>query len=163
MSLFSFFALSLIVGLIATLFMDLWALIMSSFFNMKGLDYKILGRWISHIMKGQIKHNNILTIPPTAHEKLLGQLAHYLIGIFFAALLILVDANCLIEPTLSSPLMIAMLTLVAPFFIMQPCFGFGIAASKTPTPWSNRLKSLMAHLAYGLGLYLSSHILAIIK
>ncbi|EQC48686.1 PF11158 family protein [Bacteriovorax sp. BSW11_IV] len=163
MSLFSFLASSLIVGLIATLFMDLWALIMSSFFNIKGLDYKILGRWISLMSKGHFKHNNILNMPAAVHEQLVGQMAHYIIGILFAGILIIIDVNCLVMPNLTLSLMIALLTLVAPFLIMQPCFGFGIAASKTQHPWHNRLKSLMAHIAYGIGLYLACHLIAIVK
>jgi len=43
---------------------------------------------------------------------------------------------------------------VAPFFIMQPAFGLGFAASKTKNPAQARLRSLMNHTAFGLGLYL---------
>jgi len=40
-----------------------------------------------------------------------------------------------------------------PYLIMQPSFGLGIAASKAPEPTSARLRSLMAHTAFGVGLY----------
>jgi hypothetical protein len=36
---------------------------------------------------------------------------------------------------------------------MQPSFGLGIAASRTPNPTQARLRSLMAHTAFGVGLY----------
>jgi hypothetical protein len=45
-------------------------------------------------------------------------------------------------------------TVLAPFFIMQPSFGFGFAASKTPNPTQARIRSLMNHIAFGAGLYL---------
>jgi hypothetical protein len=37
---------------------------------------------------------------------------------------------------------------------MQPAFGFGVAASKTPNPAQARLRSLMNHAVFGFGLYL---------
>jgi hypothetical protein len=41
-----------------------------------------------------------------------------------------------------------------PWLVMQPSFGLGIAASKAPKPTQARLKSLMTHTVFGLGLYL---------
>jgi len=43
--------------------------------------------------------------------------------------------------------------VLVPFFVMQPSFGFGIAASRTPNPTQARLRSLMAHTVFGVGLY----------
>jgi hypothetical protein len=42
---------------------------------------------------------------------------------------------------------------VFPFFIMQPSLGLGIAASRTPKPMQARLKSLVTHTVFGVGLY----------
>jgi hypothetical protein len=50
-----------------------------------------------------------------------------------------------------------------PFFTMQPSFGLGIAASKTPHPNQARLKSLMTHTVFGVGLYLSAALLSIVR
>jgi hypothetical protein len=36
---------------------------------------------------------------------------------------------------------------------MQPSFGLGIAASRTPNPTQARLKSLVTHTVFGIGLY----------
>jgi hypothetical protein len=44
--------------------------------------------------------------------------------------------------------------VVFPLFIMQPSFGLGIAASRTPNPMQARLKSLATHTVFGAGLYL---------
>jgi Protein of unknown function (DUF2938) len=38
-------------------------------------------------------------------------------------------------------------------FVMQPSFGLGVAGSKAPNPAQVRLRSLMAHLTFGIGLY----------
>ena len=41
-----------------------------------------------------------------------------------------------------------------PWLIMQPSFGLGLAASRAPKPGQARLKSLMTHTVFGIGLYL---------
>jgi len=47
-------------------------------------------------------------------------------------------------------------TVAAPFFLMQPGMGAGIAASRTPRPNAARLQSLLTHAVFGLGLYVSA-------
>jgi hypothetical protein len=42
---------------------------------------------------------------------------------------------------------------VFPFFVLQPSLGLGIASSRTPNPTQARLKSLMTHTVFGVGLY----------
>jgi hypothetical protein len=36
---------------------------------------------------------------------------------------------------------------------MQPSLGLGIAASRSPNPTRARLKSLVTHIVFGIGLY----------
>ena len=43
--------------------------------------------------------------------------------------------------------------MAAPFLLMQPGMGAGIAASRTPRPAAARLHSLVMHAMFGLGLY----------
>jgi hypothetical protein len=57
------------------------------------------------------------------------------------------------RPTVLPALLYGIGTVVFPFFIMQPSFGLGIAASKTPNPTQARLKSLATHVVFGVGLY----------
>jgi hypothetical protein len=47
-------------------------------------------------------------------------------------------------------------TVLFPFLIMQPSLGLGVAASRTPNPMQARLKSLVTHTVFGIGLYLSA-------
>lgn len=154
---------ALALGLMATLFMDFWALLVKSFFNIKGLDYKLLGRWLVHMKRGKFTHNTILNSPETKNEELIGYLAHYLIGVSFAFILLLFHGeHWLSNPTFLPPFLVGIISIIAPFFIMQPCFGFGLAANKTPAPMSARAKSLMAHVSYGVGLYLSGQLIFLI-
>jgi hypothetical protein len=46
-------------------------------------------------------------------------------------------------------------SVAAPFLILQPGMGAGIAASRTPNPPAARWHSLITHTVFGLGLYLT--------
>jgi hypothetical protein len=59
-------------------------------------------------------------------------------------------------------LLVGIGTVAAPFLLMQPGMGAGMAASRTPAPNAARLQSLLTHAVFGLGLYLGgwvSHVL----
>ncbi|POB13573.1 DUF2938 domain-containing protein [Halobacteriovorax sp. DA5] len=146
----------IILGILATLFMDLWAYMMKITFNIKGLDYKLVGRWAYYITQGTFFHQTIIQTKPAPNESLIGWSIHYLIGIFFAIVLIIIfGSDWLVAPQLIPALIVGLITLLAPFYIMQPAFGFGVAASLTPAPFQTRVKSIMAHTSYGVGLYLA--------
>ena len=148
------------VGVGATLVMDGWAWLLRRV-GIPSLNFAFLGRWIGHLPKGQWRHANIAKAAPVRGERALGWAAHYTIGITFAALLLaLYGLGWAYAPTLGPALAIGVATVVAPWFVLQPAMGAGIASSKTPTPVRNALKSLVTHVVYGLGLYLAALVLA---
>jgi hypothetical protein len=53
-------------------------------------------------------------------------------------------------------LIFGMVTVGMPFFIMHPSLGLGLAAAKAPNPMQARLRSLMNHAVFGVGLYVSA-------
>ena len=57
------------------------------------------------------------------------------------------------DPTLAPALFIGIAGLAAPFLVMQPGMGLGIAASRTPCPPVARIRSFMTHAVFGFGLY----------
>jgi hypothetical protein len=46
---------------------------------------------------------------------------------------------------------------------MQPSFGFGLAASKASNPKQARIRTLMNHTAFGIGLYLFALLVNLIR
>jgi hypothetical protein len=105
--------------------------------------------------EGIFKHSNIVSTPPKSAECTVGWIAHYTIGITFAiAFVALVGNNWLQHPTPIPAIVFGVVTVLGPFFIMQPSFGLGFAASKTSNPTQARLRSLMNHTAFGIGLYI---------
>jgi hypothetical protein len=155
---------AVLVGLGATLLMDLWALFLRRVLNILSLNYCLLGRWLRYMPEGTLVHASIVATPQKPYECTTGWIAHYLIGTVFALVFVfLASGSWLEQPTLLPALAFAIATTLVPFLVMQPAFGLGIAASKTPNPTQARLKSLMTHSVFGVGLYvwafLLSHVL----
>ncbi|MNC81522.1 hypothetical protein D3C75_1346770 [compost metagenome] len=50
---------------------------------------------------------------------------------------------------------LGLVTVAAPYLIMQPGMGAGVFASKTPKPNAARARSLLAHGVFGVALYLA--------
>ncbi|WP_412024765.1 DUF2938 domain-containing protein [Burkholderia cepacia] len=151
----------LLIGAGATLVMDLWALFRRRAFGIPSLDYALVGRWFGHMMRGRFRHVSIVAASPVPGERALGWIAHYAIGIAFAALPVAIAGTAWIgTPTPLPALVAGLASVVAPFFVMQPAFGFGIAASRTPHPGVARRRSIVTHLSYGVGLYLAAFALA---
>ncbi len=150
-------ASSVVIGVGASLLMDLWNLFLKRAFGIPSLNYCMLGRWISHLPTGKFRHSNIGTAASRPFECAIGWTAHYTIGITFAFLLLLmVSSTWLDRPTLLPPMLVGIATVVFPFFVLQPSIGLGIAASKAPSPMKARLKSLATHTVFGLGMYLTA-------
>lgn len=144
------------IGIGATLILDFWNYLLS-LFDIKSLDYRFIGRWIGNFVNGKFYHSNIMMTPPVQNELFIGWAAHYLIGISFSFVLILVFGNEWLEKPLMVPaILIGLATVIAPLFIMQPALGFGIASSNLPKPIVRIVKSIITHLVYGTGLYLSA-------
>ncbi len=150
---------TILTGIGGTLSLDLWVFILRQF-KIKSLDYRFVGRWLGHMLKGKFFHENIMTTPSIKNEALIGWIVHYSIGISFACLLVvLFGKNWLDAPTLYPAILIGIATVTAPFFIMQPAFGFGIASSKLPNSNLLRVRSVLTHSVYGIGLYVTAFLL----
>jgi hypothetical protein len=145
------------IGIGATLVLDLWMVFVKAAFRVPATNYAMVGRWIGLFPRGQWVHLSIANAPAVVGEHAIGWLAHYGIGIIYAGLLILVAGTAwLSAPTLIPALGVGVVTVAAPFFIMQPAMGFGVASSRVVQPGAARLRSLAAHTVFGLGLYLTA-------
>ncbi|NHQ89176.1 DUF2938 domain-containing protein [Janthinobacterium lividum] len=148
---------ALAIGVGATAVMDVWAVALKRFWCIPSLNFAMVGRWLGHLPRGTFSHVNIAQATPVRDEAILGWTAHYLIGVLFAAVLLaLVGQQWVQQPTFAPALLAGLVSVAAPFCILQPGMGAGLAASKTPYPNAARLRSLMAHTAFGVGLYLAA-------
>jgi hypothetical protein len=145
---------TIFIGVGATAVTDLWGLARKPLLGIAPPNYALVGRWIAHMTRGRFRHGSIAASAPVRGEHIIGWTAHYLIGIAFAALLIGIWGPAWVrQPTIGPALAVGIGTVAAPFLLMQPGMGAGIAASRTPRPGSARLQSLITHAVFGLGLY----------
>lgn len=153
------FIVTLILGTGATAVTDLWAIVRKPLLGTAPPNYGLVGRWIAHMTHGRLRHDSITAASPVRGEHLIGWTAHYVIGIAFAALLIGIwGMEWVNQPTIGPALAVGIGTVAAPFLLMQPGMGAGIAASRTPHPASARLQSLITHAVFGLGLYATGRV-----
>jgi hypothetical protein len=151
------------MGVAGSALMDLWSAVLRRRFGIPTLDYRLLGRWIGHFPQGRFFHDRIASAEPIAGERVIGWLAHYAIGVTFAILLLAIWGRAwLAAPTIWPALVVGIGTIVAPWFVMQPAFGLGIAGSKSPNPSATRLRNLGTHTVYGVGLYVAAAAMAIL-
>ena len=135
-----------LIGLAGAALMDVWGLGLRRGLGVPTLDYGLLGRWIGHVARGRVRHERIAAAAAIPGERPLGWVAHYAIGIAFAAWLIaLWGPAWLGEPTIGPALAVGLGTIVAPWFVMQPAMGAGIAGSRTPDPSGTRLRNVGTH------------------
>jgi hypothetical protein len=152
---------ALLVGIGATLTVDLWAAIRRPLLGTPLPNYALVGRWLAHMVRGRFRHERIAAATPVQGELAVGWVAHYLTGVIFAALwLAIVGPEWGREPSLGPALAFGIATVAAPFFLMQPGMGAGVAAARTAHPNAARLQSLVFHAVFGAGLYASAITLA---
>lgn len=148
---------SVLIGAGATLTIDLWAAILGRF-GIPSLRFELLGRWIGHLPHGRWMHASIGRSEPVRGELWIGWAAHYAIGVTFAALLLATfGLDWARSPTPGPALLVGVVTVLAPWLVLQPALGAGIASSKTPAPLFNSFKSLATHTVFGIGLFLAAH------
>ena len=152
----SYLVCALLIGTGATALIDIWSVARTRLLGTPSLDYALVGRWLAHLARGRFRHDPIAASPAVRGERLIGWTAHYLIGIAFAALLLSIwGLDWARHPTIGPALIVGIGSVAAPFLLMQPGMGAGIAASRTPRPSATRSHSLVTHAIFGLGLYLA--------
>jgi hypothetical protein len=145
---------AILIGAGATALLDLVSAARTRLSGTPKPDYTLVGRWIAHIAHGQFFHEAISKSAPITGECAIGWIAHYLTGIVFAGFLLAVcGSEWARQPALIPALVVGIGSVSAPFLLMQPGMGLGIAASRAPNPNAARLRSLTTHAIFGLGLY----------
>lgn len=154
---------AVLIGAGATLVIDTWAALLRRV-GVSSLQMALLGRWIGHLPRGTWVHTNVAAAAPVRGERWIGWGAHYAIGIAFAALLLAVEGlDWARTPSLPPALGFGVVTVAAPWFVLQPGMGAGVASTRTPRPVFNAAKSLVTHAIFGLGLYLAACLSALMS
>ncbi|MGB3288604.1 MAG: DUF2938 family protein [Burkholderiaceae bacterium] len=146
-----------VIGIGATVILDLWIAAGSRFLGISGPNWAMVGRWVGHMQSGCFTHESIGAASPIRGELALGWIVHYVTGIAYGLILVaLWGDGWLRQPTMLPPMLLLWAFLVAPYFVMMPGMGQGILASKALKPNLERLKSVIGHSVFGVGMYLTA-------
>ena len=149
----------LVTGIGATLIMDLGSVVRRALFATPFPNYAMVGRWLAHMPRGRFRHDAIGAAGKMRGELVTGWVTHYAIGIVIALLLrVVAGPEWFDRPGFAPALVTGVLTVLAPFLVMQPAMGLGFAASRAPRPAMARLQSLLNHAIFGAGLYLAARV-----
>ena len=141
---------SIIIGVVATIAIDIWAEILSRGFKLPTTNWGMVGRWFGHLPKGKFIHKPISNSVKIKHELTIGWILHYAIGIGYGYAYMLIIQG---SPGITSALIFGLVTVLVPWFILQPGLGLGCIARLAPKPNIIRLINLSIHSIFGLGLY----------
>jgi hypothetical protein len=145
-----------LIGLGATVLMDLWAVLLARLGMQKPVNWALVGRWFWHLRDGKVFHDDIAAADPYAHELALGWAGHYAVGIAYGVIFaLIVGPGWLAAPTLLPAWLFGLVTVGFGWFLLQPGLGLGWAASKAPNPTKVRLMNLAGHTVFGIGLWLT--------
>ena len=66
-----------LMGLGATVLIDLWALVLQRLARVPLPNWAMVGRWVMHLPRGRLFHENIAVAQPMPKERQIGWVFHY--------------------------------------------------------------------------------------
>lgn len=152
---FEFIYLAVLIGIGGTALLDLWALLLKATLGLPTPPWHLVGRWFAGLPKGQlVRREGIANVPAVNNELAIGWAGHYLVGIVFAAaLLVIWGVQWAHAPSFLPALVVGLVTVSAGWFILQPGMGVGVACNKAPNPPVARLQNVIGHVVFAIGMY----------
>jgi hypothetical protein len=146
----------IVTGVIATAVGDIWHVILRRTTDFPVSKWGLVGRWVAGFANGRFVNQAIGATPPVETESAIGWGFHYFVGIVYAAVYWAALAAFDQQPAVLNGLVFGLLTIVAPFLVMMPALGMGIAGLRTPKPSVVQFVAVTTHLIFGFGLYLGA-------
>ncbi|MCG6885558.1 MAG: DUF2938 domain-containing protein [Silicimonas sp.] len=144
----------IVMGVLGTLAMDLWALFLGALGQPKP-NWAMPGRWLGHVMRGRVFHDDIGAAEPVERELALGWALHYGVGVIYGVVfVVLAGRDWLAAPTFLPLWVFSLATIAAGWFLLLPGMGLGWAGSRTASPWKVRGLGIVAHTVFALGMWL---------
>jgi hypothetical protein len=149
-----------VVGIAATVTMDVLSIVARRAGLVVGADGKWVGRWYLGMARGKFAHTNIAASPELAAEGRTALIGHYLIGIILAIVYVAGAPALGLNPgSIAVAVGYGLATCVFPWFMVYPALGFGAFGRQGPSELKLTVSSVWNHLFYGLGLWWASALL----
>jgi hypothetical protein len=146
--------LGVIVGVVATVTMDVLGIVARKIGLTVGVDGRWIGRWYLGLFRGTFLHNDIAAVPERPGEMRAALIGHYAIGVVLAVAYVLGCGGLGLSPgSILVALVFGLATCVFPWFLMFPALGFGLLGLRGPSELRLLSTSVLNHLFYGFGLW----------
>ncbi|MGJ8514122.1 DUF2938 family protein [Carnimonas bestiolae] len=155
-------AYSLVVGCIATLLLDAWTLLLSKAAGLGGSNWGVVGQWVQGLPQGKFFHLGDAAPAVSQQDKAVGWLFHYVVGVVYALLMVLIGGAHFITAPYWTPIIWVGFTLstLCGLLILVPALGGGLLASKTPNQTKAIGLMLAGHAVFTIGLYIGAQLFA---
>ncbi|WP_417206117.1 DUF2938 family protein [Antarctobacter sp.] len=143
-----------LIGIGGTVAMDLWALLLNRLAGQGLPNWGNVGRWVGWLFRGRVFHDDIGAAAPVRGEVALGWAFHYFVGVVYGVVFALIVGRTWFgDPVFWQAWLWGIVTIAGGWFLLQPGMGLGWALSQTPQPWVGRIKGLIAHTVFALGMW----------
>lgn len=150
---------TLLVGVVATLTMDLLTALALRLAWVAPLRPQLIGRWFAELARGRPVHDDIAQVPALPYELPLAIAGHYAIGIALACGYLWASGRLELPPRRIAPALgYAACTNLLPWLVMFPALGYGLFGSHGPAGTRLFTSSLLSHAFFGLGLWLGARL-----
>ncbi|MBD1552882.1 DUF2938 family protein [Pseudomonas typographi] len=157
---FDFIVSAVVIGAGGTALLDLWNLFLNRVRGLPLPPWHLVGRWFAGWVQGVFVHRRGITQSPPVHRELaLGWLMHYVVGVVFAAaLLLLWGPGWAHAPSFIPALIVGLVTVAAGWYVLQPGMGVGVACSGAANPVQARWLNVIGHVVFAIGMYASARL-----
>lgn len=147
---------AILLGVWATLFMDICAKIMAKRKLIHPfITQEELGRWFLYMFRGKFFHPDISKTPSLKNEKLWSLISHYLIGIVLSGFYLYLVIKF---PTIKNQTWLSIIygtgTVIFPWFWLLPSINLGFIAKKSEKRLHIIKTNMLNHTNFGLGIFL---------
>jgi len=148
-------ALAFLGGIVGAALMDIAETLAAEFGICSGVNAALLGRWAMGLPRGQVMHANILNTRALPGEARIGWAFHFLVGgggvaLAYPGFVQLAGASWPANHLLGGVLF-GLTTSVLPWFVLLPCFGWGLFGRRGPRGSNALLAATLSHVPYGFG------------
>ena len=142
-------------GVLATMTMDLAMVAAARFggtaFTSERVSPNVIGRWAAGLLRGRLRHRDILTEPAAPGELALGIATHYATGIVLTQAFLMMPRRGN-APSFLGATGYGVATAVLPLLILYPSLGYGWFGLRSGEAARLSRTMLLGHVAFGLGI-----------
>jgi hypothetical protein len=143
-------------GILATVTMDVAMVAAARYggrsFQSDRLGPEVIGRWAAGLLRGRMRHRDIMLEPAQRGELALGIATHYFTGIALTEAFVLLTSDANRRPGFLRAVGYGIATSLLPFLILFPSQGFGWFGSRSGEAARIGRTMVLGHTAFGLGI-----------